>query len=549
MNSRTEFEQWGALNNHWQMISSVQMRDLFADDPERFEKMSLQACGMLLDYSKNRITGETIQRLLQLAQEADLAGWIRRQFAGDKINSTEHRPVLHTALRNRSDRPVWVDGIDVMPEINAVLEQMQRFTQAVRSGAWRGYNGDRITDVVNIGIGGSNLGPLMVSEALAHYQSPELRAHFVSNVDPSHLSETLKSLNPASTLFVIASKTFTTQETLANAQAAREWILQALASEEAVAKHFVAVSTNQEKVSDFGINPANMFVFWDWVGGRYSLWSSIGLTIALAVGMDNFIELLEGAHEMDEHFQSADFSENIPVILGLLGVWYHNFVGIRSHAVLPYDQYLRSLPAYLQQADMESNGKGVTRSGNSVDYTTGPVVWGAAGTDGQHAFFQLIHQGTQLITCDFIASVHSHNEQGDQHLKLIANFLAQSEALMRGKSEEEVRQELKAAGMDPSAVSDLLPHKVFPGNRPSNSIIIDKLTPRRLGSLIAMYEHKIFVQGIIWDINSFDQWGVELGKQLASVLLKELEGTAHPDRHDASTSGLMGWFKQMRKEG
>ncbi|MET0081663.1 MAG: glucose-6-phosphate isomerase [Sedimenticola sp.] len=546
MNNLNESPEWQALEQHWIDMAPRHMRELFQDDPDRFNKMSLQACGMLLDYSKNLAVAETLQRLLDLAERAELPAWIGRMFAGEKINNTEHRAVLHTALRNRSNRPVVVEGEDVMPAVNAVLEQMAQFTASVRDGSWLGYTGKRITDVVNIGIGGSNLGPLMVAEALGHYQDPGLRVHFVSNVDGTHLAETLKPLDPESTLFIIASKTFTTQETLANAHSARAWCLETLKDDAAVARHFVAVSTNAEKVGEFGIDTGNMFVFWDWVGGRYSLWSSIGLPIALAVGMDQFYELLAGAHEMDEHFRQAPLAENMPVILGLLGVWYHNFAGVKSHAILPYDQYLRHLPAYLQQADMESNGKGVTRDGDAVGYTTGPVIWGAAGTDGQHAFYQLIHQGTQTITSDFIAPVQSHNPLDDQHQKLLSNFLAQTEALMKGRTREEARAELEGQGLSAEAVAALLPHKVFPGNRPTNSIFIDRITPRRLGALIALYEHKIFVQGVIWKVNSYDQWGVELGKQLAGVILDELVGESRPGEHDASTEGLIAYYKKNR---
>ncbi|MES9872114.1 MAG: glucose-6-phosphate isomerase [Candidatus Sedimenticola sp. PURPLELP] len=546
MNKINECTEWHVLEQHWNEIAPRHMRELFQTDPQRFDRMSLQACGLLLDYSKNLADAETMTKLQALAERAGLGEWIQRMFNGERINNTEHRAVLHTALRTPNDKAVVVDGEDVMPAVHAVLQQMERFTSAVRDGSWLGYTGKRITDVVNIGIGGSNLGPLMVAEALKHYQSPEVSVHFVSNVDGTHLAETLKPLNPETTLFIIASKTFTTQETLANAHSARDWALQALKDDSAVARHFVAVSTNAEKVSAFGIDTDNMFVFWDWVGGRYSLWSSIGLPIALAVGMQRFHELLAGAHEMDEHFRTAPLAENMPVIMGLLGVWYRNFAGVRTHAILPYDQYLRYLPAYLQQADMESNGKGVTRDGDKVDYSTGPVIWGAAGTDGQHAFYQLIHQGTQLITSDFIAPVQSHNKLSDQHQKLLSNFLAQTEALMTGRTEEKARAELEGAGLSADEVSALLPHKVFPGNRPTNSIFIDKITPRRLGALIALYEHKIFVQGVIWGVNSYDQWGVELGKQLAGVILSELDGELQPGMHDASTEGLINYYKKNR---
>ncbi|HEC16346.1 MAG TPA: glucose-6-phosphate isomerase [Sedimenticola sp.] len=539
MTSLDQTEEWRALEEHWREMAPVQMRTLFAEDPERFESLSLQQCGILLDYSKNRISRETVALLLELAEAVDVRGWIRRMFAGDRINSTENRAALHVALRNCSDRPVWLDGEDVMPGVRAVLARMETFSEAVRNGDWTGYSGRRITDVVNIGIGGSNLGPLMVTEALRPYQSRQPRVHFVSNVDGTHIAETLKPLQPETTLFIVASKTFTTQETLTNAHTARQWCLRGMRDEAAIARHFVAVSTNAEAVSGFGIDPANMFGFWDWVGGRYSLWSAIGLPIAIAIGMDRFRELLAGAHEMDEHFRTAELSENMPVILALLGIWYVNFVGAPTQAILPYDQYLRYLPAYLQQADMESNGKRVTRDGRVVAYATGPVVWGAAGTDGQHAFYQLIHQGTQLVPADFIAPMISHNPVGDQHQKLLANFLAQPEALMKGRTLDEARAELELSGLSVEEIVDLLPHKIFPGNRPTNSILIDKLTPRRLGALIALYEHKIFVQGVIWNINSFDQWGVELGKQLAGVVLAELKGEAGPAEHDASTRSLI----------
>ena len=539
--------QWKALEAHWGLMSGVRMRELFAQEPARAAQMSLRAADLFVDYSKNLITAETVALLLELADAVDLPGWIRRMFSGDRINNTEQRSVLHVALRNRSSRPIYVDGEDVMPGVNAVLQHMEGFVASVRSGEWRGYKGERITDVVNIGIGGSNLGPLMVCEALRPYQSDDLRVHFVSNVDGTHLAETVRLLEPASTLFVVASKTFTTMETMTNANSARAWLVDALGTEAAVGSHFVAVSTNREKVAKFGIDPKIMFGFWDWVGGRYSLWSAIGLPIALAVGMDRFRQLLEGAHEMDEHFRTADLSENLPAILGLIGVWYANFAGARTHAVLPYDQTLRYLPAYLQQGDMESNGKRVTREGDPVEYTTGPVVWGEPGTDGQHAFFQLIHQGTQMIPADFIATVDSHNPLGDHHAKLMANFFAQTEALMRGRTLDEARAEMEAAGMPAARVDELAPHRTFPGNRPTNSILVERLTPKTLGALIAMYEHRIFTQGVIWGINSYDQWGVELGKQLAGVILKELEEGQVTADHDASTSALLEYF--LRHKG
>jgi len=538
--------QWKALEEHWSQMSQVHMRDLFAADPTRSEQMTLRAADLLVDYSKNIITRETLDLLFDLAEGVDLSGWIRRMFAGDHINNTEHRAVLHVALRNRGNRPIYVDGEDVMPEINAVLQRMEDFVTALRGGEWRGYSGRRITDVVNIGIGGSNLGPLMVCEALKPYQSTDLKVHFVSNVDGTHLTETLKGLDPETTLFVVASKTFTTLETMTNARSARHWLVEGLGNPVAVRDHFIAVSTNTEKVAEFGIDTNHMFGFWDWVGGRYSLWSAIGLPIALAVGMDRFRQLLEGAHEMDEHFQSAEFPENLPVILGLIGVWYTNFAGARSHAVLPYDEYLRYLPAYLQQGDMESNGKRVTRDGIPVEYTTGPVVWGEPGTDGQHAFFQLIHQGTQMIPADFIAPVNSHNRLGDHHAKLMANFFAQTEALMRGRTAEEARAEMEAAGMPADQVRALVPHRTFPGNRPTNTILVDKLNPKVLGAMIAMYEHRIFTQGVIWGINSFDQWGVELGKQLAGVILEEIRAGEVYAEHDASTSALLDYYLRHR---
>jgi len=546
----TEIDQtaeWAALRDHWAEIEKLQMRDLFREDPMRADQFSLRACNILLDYSKNRITSQTRNLLLDLAKVADVDGWRRRMFSGDRLNNTEDRAVLHVALRNRSDRPIWADGEDVMPQVNAVLAKMEAFSNAVRSGDWKGYTGKTVSDVVNIGIGGSNLGPLMVCEALKHYQDPALRVHFVSNVDGTHLAETLKPLDPETTLFIVASKTFTTQETLTNAHSAREWLLDALKDDAAVARHFVAVSTHEERVAQFGIDTDNMFEFWDWVGGRYSLWSAIGLPIAVALGMENFYALLQGAHEMDEHFLNADLSENMPVILALLGIWYVDFAEAASQAILPYDQYLRYLPDYLQQADMESNGKRVTRSGRPVGYRTGPIIWGTAGTDGQHAFYQLIHQGTQMIPCDFIAPVNSHNEMGDHHQKLLANCFAQTEALMKGKTRGEAREELEASGMSAEQIVDLLPHKLFPGNRPTNTLLLPRITPMSLGTLIALYEHKIFVQGVIWGINSFDQWGVELGKQLAGIILPELLDENRNAEHDASTSALIRYFRRHRQ--
>ncbi|RMH62447.1 MAG: glucose-6-phosphate isomerase [Zetaproteobacteria bacterium] len=541
-------EAWQKLERHAARMRQVHMRDLFAEDEQRFARFSLRLDDILLDYSKNIITEETIRLLVRLAEQQDLRGWIERMFNGEKINNTEQRAVLHTALRNRSDRPVFVDGRDVMPDVRRVLSQMRAFTERVRNGEWRGSTGKRITDVVNIGIGGSDLGPVMVTEALRPYGSDALRVHFVSNVDGTHIVETLKKLHRESTLFVVVSKTFTTQETLANARTARDWFLTRGGTREAIARHFVAVSTNAEAVSAFGIDATNMFEFWDWVGGRYSLWSAVGLSIALYIGMDRFEELLDGAYAMDEHFRHAPFAENMPVVLALLGIWYNNFFAADSHAILPYDQYMHRFPAYFQQGDMESNGKRVTRDGKLVDYSTGPIIWGEPGTNGQHAFYQLIHQGTKLVPCDFLAPVESQNPVGEHHRLLLSNFFAQSEALMRGKQAQEVREELRAEGLDEARIEELLPHKVFPGNRPSNSIMFRKLTPRVLGSLIAMYEHKIFVQSVIWNINAFDQWGVELGKQLARKILPELTDDAPVSGHDASTNGLINFYKQLRRE-
>jgi glucose-6-phosphate isomerase len=535
---------WKALQLHHSQIAPVHMREMFAKDPQRFERFSIRFQDMLVDYSKNRIVPETMPLLLNLAREAQVESWRDKMFGGEKINVTENRAVLHVALRNRSNRPITVDGVDVMPQVNAVLAQMKEFSEAVRSGQWRGYTGKAITDVVNIGIGGSDLGPVMVTEALRPYSKPGLNVHFVSNVDGSHLAETVKHCDPETTLFIIASKTFTTQETLMNAESAKAWFLKTAQDAAAVAKHFVAISTNQQKVAAFGIDTKNMFAFWDWVGGRYSLWSAIGLSIAIFVGMDKFEELLTGAHEMDEHFRTAPLEKNLPVILALLGVWYNNFFDADSYAVLPYDQYLHRLPAYLQQGDMESNGKGVTRGGAKVNYSTGPVIWGEPGTNGQHAFYQLIHQGTKLIPTDFIAAVQTHNPMGDHHPVLLSNFFAQTEALMKGKTADEARAELQAEGKKGDELEALVPHKVFPGNRPSNSIFVKKLTPRALGALVALYEHKIFVQGIIWDVNSYDQWGVELGKQLAKAILPEMKTSGPVTSHDASTNGLINFWKQ-----
>jgi len=513
------------------------MRDLFAEDAERFKKFSLEFEELFFDFSKNRITEETLGLLRELAVERDVPGWAKKMFEGEKINITENRAVLHIALRNRSNRPILVDGKDVMPEVNAVLAHMKDCSDKVRSGEWKGYTGKSITDFVNIGIGGSDLGPVMVTEALKPYAQKGLNAHFVSNVDGTHIAETL---------FIVASKTFTTQETLTNAHSARDWLLAAAKDESAVAKHFVALSTNEKEVTKFGIHPDNMFGFWDWVGGRYSLWSAIGLPIALSIGYENFVELLEGGHAMDNHFLNTPPEQNLPMTLGLLGIWYNNFFGARTVAILPYDQYMHRFAAYFQQGDMESNGKGVTRDSEPVSTVTGPVIWGEPGTNGQHAFYQLIHQGTQWIPADFIAPIETHNPLGQHHLILLSNFFAQTEALMKGKSGEEVRKELEEGGLSGETLEKLIPHKVFTGNRPTNSFLVPKITPKTLGMLIALYEHKIFTQGIIWNINSFDQWGVELGKQLAKAILPELEKPGEVTSHDSSTNGLINRFKDYR---
>ena len=544
MSKLTQSATWQRLNKHQQEIAPIHMRDLFRDDPKRFDKFSLQFKGILLDYSKNRISEETLSLLLKLARERQVEEWRDRMFSGEKINFTENRAVLHTALRNRSNKPVLVDGKDVMPDVNRVLVQMRDFTERVRSGTWKGYSGKPITDIVNIGIGGSDLGPFMVCVALKPYSRADLNAHFVSNVDGAHLVMTLQKCNPETTLFVIASKTFTTQETLTNARSARRWFLEAAKKEAHIAKHFVALSTNVGEVTKFGIDASNMFEFWDWVGGRYSLWSAVGLTIALYLGMDNFEAMLQGAFEMDEHFRSTPLEKNLPVTLALIGVWYNNFFGAQTHAILPYDQTLSRFSAYFQQGDMESNGKFVDREGNRTDYSTGPIIWGEPGTNGQHAFFQLIHQGTKMIPCDFLMPIKTHYPLGDHHQILFSNFLAQTKALMQGKTEVEARAELEAAGMSGDALEKLLPHKIFRGNRPTNSILFDTLDPKTLGMLIALYEHKIFVQGVIWNINSFDQWGVELGKQLASTILPQLADPASVSGHDASTNGLINHYKR-----
>jgi glucose-6-phosphate isomerase len=546
MPQSTDLPAWRTLSEHFKTIAPRHMRDMFADDPGRFDAFSLRLGDLLFDYSKNRITRETVAALVRLAEEAGLREKIEAMFRGERINLTENRAVLHVALRNRSNRPILVDGKDVMPEVNRVLDRMRRFSQAVRTGEWRGATGKAITDVVNIGIGGSDLGPKMVVKALLPYADPRLSAHFVSNVDESDLIEILRPLNPETTLFVISSKTFTTQETMTNGRSARAWFLERIPDESAIARHFVAISTNRVKVAEFGIDPRNMFEFWDWVGGRYSLWSAIGLPIALSIGMDRFDELLEGAHFVDEHFRTAPFERNIPVLMGLLGIWYINFFGAQSHAVLPYDQYLEYLPAYLQQADMESNGKTVDVEGRPVAYPTGPVIFGQPGTNGQHAFYQLLHQGSILVPCDFLAAAESHHPLAEHHDILISNFLAQPEALMRGRTTDQARQEIASANLPPERLEALAAAKTFPGNKPTNSFLYRRLDPHTLGMLIALYEHKVFTQGAIWHINSFDQMGVELGKQLAKTLLAELPGDAPVASHDASTNGLIRYFKSLR---
>ncbi|TKE93656.1 glucose-6-phosphate isomerase [Vibrio kanaloae] len=542
----TQTQAWKALTAHFESAQDMDMKELFAQDAKRFENFSTRfGSDILVDYSKNLIDAETMQHLFALANETEVKSAIEAMFGGDAINKTEGRSVLHTALRNRSDKPVMVDGKDVMPAVNAVLAKMELFTHRIVSGEWKGYTGKEITDVVNIGIGGSDLGPYMVTEALTPYKT-RLNMHFVSNVDGTHIVETLKPLNPETTLFLVASKTFTTQETMTNAHSARDWFLAEAGDNAHVAKHFAALSTNATAVAEFGIDTDNMFEFWNWVGGRYSLWSAIGLSISLSVGFDNFVELLEGAHEMDNHFASTEFESNIPVILALIGIWYNNFHGAESEAILPYDQYMHRFAAYFQQGNMESNGKFVDREGNPVEYQTGPIIWGEPGTNGQHAFYQLIHQGTKLIPSDFIAPAISHNPASDHHQKLMSNFFAQTEALAFGKTKETVEAEFLAAGKTAEEVAELVPFKVFEGNRPTNSILVKQINPRSLGNLIAMYEHKIFVQGVIWNIFSFDQWGVELGKQLANQILPELADDAQVTSHDSSTNGLINAFKALK---
>ncbi|EIF1253766.1 glucose-6-phosphate isomerase [Escherichia coli] len=542
----TQTAAWQALQKHFDEMKDVTIADLFAKDGDRFSKFSATFGGqMLVDYSKNRITEETLAKLQDLAKECDLAGAIKSMFSGEKINRTENRAVLHVALRNRSNTPILVDGKDVMPEVNAVLEKMKTFSEAIISGEWKGYTGKAITDVVNIGIGGSDLGPYMVTEALRPYKN-HLNMHFVSNVDGTHIAEVLKKVNPETTLFLVASKTFTTQETMTNAHSARDWFLKAAGDEKHVAKHFAALSTNAKAVGEFGIDTANMFEFWDWVGGRYSLWSAIGLSIVLSIGFDNFVELLSGAHAMDKHFSTTPAEKNLPVLLALIGIWYNNFFGAETEAILPYDQYMHRFAAYFQQGNMESNGKYVDRNGNVVDYQTGPIIWGEPGTNGQHAFYQLIHQGTKMVPCDFIAPAITHNPLSDHHQKLLSNFFAQTEALAFGKSREVVEQEYRDQGKDPATLDYVVPFKVFEGNRPTNSILLREITPFSLGALIALYEHKIFTQGVILNIFTFDQWGVELGKQLANRILPELKDDKEISSHDSSTNGLINRYKAWR---
>jgi glucose-6-phosphate isomerase len=535
---------WKSLQAHAAATRELPMRDLFARDPKRAETLSLRWNEILLDYSKNRVTAETLTLLRQLLKEAGVEALRDRMFRGERINFTENRAVLHVALRRPADQPLMVDGQDVMPEVEKVRQQMKAFSGKVRSGEWKGYTGQPVSDIVNLGIGGSDLGPVMVTEALKPYARRDLKLHFVSNIDSTHLAEALRICRPATTLFLVASKTFTTQETLTNAHSARKWFLEEAREERHIAKHFVALSTNEAEVRKFGMDPANMFPFWDWVGGRYSLWSAIGLSIALSIGYERFAELLAGAHAMDEHFLKTPAEQNLPMTLALLGIWYNNFHGAQTHAILPYDQYLHRFPAYFQQGDMESNGKRVDREGKTVSWETGPIIWGEPGTNGQHAFYQLIHQGTKLIPCDFLASVETFNPMGKHHDILLANFFAQTEALMKGKTEAEARAELEKEGLKGDALEKLLPHKIFPGNRPTNSILVQRFDPKTLGALIALYEHKIFVQGGVWNINSYDQMGVELGKQLAKKIEPELEKPGPVSSHDSSTNLLINDYKK-----
>jgi len=540
---------WKALSSHYQAIEPIHMRDLFAQDPERFEKFTIRFGDLMLDYSKNRVTEKTISLLCELAEEVDLKRWIERMFEGEEINHTEKRAVLHTALRNRSGQKILVQGEDVMPAIREQLQHVRHFSEAIRTRTWRGYTGQPITDVVNIGVGGSDLGPLMACEALRPYAIHDLRMHFVSNVDESHIIDTLEMLKPETTLFIIASKSFTTADTLINANTSREWFLTTAGKTDSMAQHFVAVTANRDEARRFGIAPENVFEIWDWVGGRYSMWSAMGLSIAISVGMDHFESMLDGAHAMDNHFRTAPFPQNIPVMLALLGVWYNNFFECEAYAVLPYDQHLHRFPPYLRQMDMESNGKRIDREGGVISYQTGPIIFGQLGITGQHAFYQLMHQGSKLIPADFIAPISSFQSIAEHHRNLMSNVFAQTEALMIGRTEDEVRHEMTDAGAPAEDIDRLLPYRVFPGNKPTNTILFDELTPYTLGALVAMYEHKVFVQGIIWNINSYDQWGVELGKQLAGSILPELEASAATSSHDSSTNGLVNYYKtRVRRE-
>ena len=543
----TETNAWHQLKQHYEEMKKVSMKKMFHEDADRFSKFSASIDDIIFDYSKNIINEKTVQWLFHLAEECKVKDAMEAMFNGDKINETENRSVLHVALRNFSKDPVYTEGKDVMPLVKKVLRQMKNFCDKVHNGEWRGYSGKKIRYIVSIGIGGSDLGPLMVTEALKPYWIEDIQTYFVSNVDVTHIAETLKKIKPERTLFLIASKTFTTQETMTNAHTAREWFLKKAKDEKHIAKHFAALSTNEKEVVKFGIDKKNMFEFWDWVGGRYSLWSAIGLSIALTIGYKNFEQLLKGGHETDKHFRTTPFEKNIPVLMAVVGLWYTNFFGSQTEAILPYDQYMHRFAAYFQQGNMESNGKSVNRNGEPVTYSTGPIIWGEPGTNGQHAFYQLIHQGTLLIPCDFIATAQTHNPIGDHHQKLISNFFAQTEALMNGKKDEEAQKELEKSGLTPEAIAKLLPFKIFAGNKPTNSILIKKITPYTLGKLIALYEHKIFVQGVVWNIFSFDQWGVELGKQLANKILPELQDDSRIETHDSSTNNLITLYKQMRK--
>ena len=542
MKDLTTLPAWQALLKHKNQTENLHMRDLFAQDKSRFENFHLRFNDILFDYSKNRITQETLSLLRDLAKQCDLKGWTEKMFSGEKINHTENRAVLHTALRNRSDEPVYVDGVDVMPEVQSELDKMREYSESIRGGQWLGFSGKPIIDIVNIGVGGSDLGPVMVSEALYPYRKAGLRVHFVSNVDPSHICDTLKGLDPERTLFIVSSKSFTTQDTIMNAHTARDWLMENSRDESATSKHFIAVAANVKAATEFGIKEENIFKMWDWVGGRYSLWSSIGLSVAIYIGMDRFESLLQGAYEMDEHFRNAPLEENLPVTLALLGVWYTNFYDAESHVLLPYDQHLHRFPAYFQQGDMESNGKGTTRNGKAVDYATGPIIWGELGITGQHAFYQNLHQGTHLVPADFIVPIDSLNPVGDHHLVLLANFFAQTRTLMTGKNEEEARQELINEGCSEEEIERLYPSRLMPGNKPSNTLLLKALTPKALGSLIALYEHKIFTQGVIWNINSYDQPAVELGKKVAASIYDDLRKHSAVDKYDNSTNGLVNYF-------